>query len=47
VWARPAAAAQSQWVAAHRNIRQRAFSCTRLVADTMEKDTLHRLNVQF
>jgi photosystem II stability/assembly factor-like uncharacterized protein len=31
----------------NRNIRQRAFYYTRLVADTKEKDTLYILNVQF
>ncbi len=30
-----------------RNIRQRAFYYTRLVADTQEKDTVYLLNVQF
>lgn len=34
-------------VSDNRNIRQRAFYYTRLVADTKEKDTIYILNVQF
>ena len=34
-------------VSDNRNIRQRAFYYTRLVADTKEKDTIYLLNVQF